>query len=114
MANLRNSVRLMGHLGQDPEVRNVGENKKLVRLSIATNESYKNDKGEKVTETQWHNLIAWGNVASIIENHCKKGNEISIEGKLQTNSYTDKDGIKRYSTEILIHDILLMGAKSEA
>jgi len=82
MNSLRNSVRLVGNLGMDPEVKTFDTNKKLARVSIATNESYKNDKGEKITETQWHNLIMWGQQAKFAEEYLKKGDEIAIEGKL--------------------------------
>src|SRR6185437_7420821 len=96
MNSLRNSVRLVGNLGMDPEVKSFDNNKKLAKLSLATSESYKNDKGEKVTETQWHNLVLWGNQAKFAEEGLKEGDSIAIEGKLTNRNYTDKDGIKRY------------------
>jgi single-strand DNA-binding protein len=111
MSNLRNSVRLVGFLGGDPEVKTVGNNKKLVKMSIATNDSYKNDKGEKVEETQWHNLVLWDKTAGIAEKYLHKGSEISVEGRLTTHSYTDKEGIKRYATEIVVSDFLMLGKK---
>ncbi len=114
MNALKNKVQLIGNLGNAPEVRNTESGKKLVRFSVATNESYRNAKGEKVTETQWHNLIAWGKVADIAEKYLAKGTEVAIEGKLMNNNYTDKDGNKKYSTEILVHEILLMGSKPAA
>ncbi len=114
MNALKNKVQLIGNLGNAPEVRNTENGKKLVRFSIATNESYRNSKGEKITETQWHNLIAWGKVAEIAEKYLIKGTEIAIEGKLMNNNYTDKDGNKKYSTEIQVHDILLLGSKPAA
>ena len=114
MNALRNKVQLIGNLGNAPEVRNTESGKKLVRFSIATNESYRNAKGEKVTETQWHNLIAWGKVAEIAEKYLAKGTEVAIEGKLMNNNYTDKDGNKRYSTEIQVHELLLLGNKASA
>lgn len=113
MNNLRNSVRLIGNLGMNPEVKEIGNNKKLARFSIATTESYKNEDGEKVSETQWHNLIAWGSQAKIAEKYLKKGNEIAIEGKLTSRNYTDKDGVKRYVTEIVVNEILMIGAKKD-
>lgn len=112
MATLRNSVRLIGHLGTDPDVRVFDNNRKLVRLSIATNESYKNDKGEKVTDTQWHYLALWGAQANMAEQYLKKGDEVSIEGKLSTRNYSDKDGVKRYVTEIVVNEFLKLGTKS--
>lgn len=111
MSNLRNSVRLVGFLGGDPEVRTVGNNKKLVKMSIATNESYKNDKGEKVEETQWHNLVLWDRTAGIAEKYLHKGSEVTVEGRLTTRSYTDKEGIKRYATEVVVNDLLMLGKK---
>jgi len=111
MSNLRNSVRLMGFLGNDPEVKTIGEKKKVAKVSIATNDSYKNDKGEKVEETQWHNLVMWDRLAGLAENYLRKGSEISIEGKLTSRSYTDKEGIKRYVTEILVSDVQMLGKK---
>ena len=109
MSSIRNSVRLIGNLGQDPEIKNLEGDKKLAKFSIATNEIYKNDAGEKVTETQWHNLSAWGNTATIAEKYLKKGKEVAIEGKLVTRSYTDKEGIKKYATEIIVNEIALLG-----
>ena len=114
MNALKNKVQLIGNLGNAPEVRNTESGKKLVRFSIATNESYRNAKGEKVTETQWHNLIAWGKVADIAEKYLTKGSEVAIEGKLMNNNYTDKDGNKKYSTEIQVHELLLLGSKASA
>jgi single-strand DNA-binding protein len=112
MNTLRNSVRLVGHLGMDPEVKNVGDNKQLARLSLATNESYKNDKGERITETQWHNLTIWGVQAKFAEDFLKKGDEIAIEGRIANRNYTDKEGIKRYSTEIVVNEFLKLSSKS--
>lgn len=106
MSTLRNSVHLVGNLGMDPEVKNFDNNRKLVRLSIATNESYKNDKGEKVTETQWHNLIFWGNQAKLAGDYLKKGDEVAIEGKLTNRNYVDKDGNKRYASEVVVNEFI--------
>lgn len=109
MSTLKNKVQLIGHVGQDPEIKSFDGGKKLAKLSIATNESYKNDKGEKVEETQWHNLIAWGKTADIIEKYVVKGKEIAIEGKLTHKSYDDKNGEKRYVTEVVIDNLLMLG-----
>jgi single-strand DNA-binding protein len=113
MNNLRNSVRLIGNLGMNPEVKEIGNDKKLAKFSLATREVYKNDDGEKVSDTQWHNLIAWGNQAKLAEKYLKKGNEIAIEGKLTSRNYTDKDGVKRYITEIVVNEILMIGSKKD-
>ena len=111
MNALRNKVQLIGNLGNNPEVKSFDGGKKLAKMSIATNESYKNAKGEMVKETQWHNLIAWGKTAEIIEKHLKKGSEVAIEGKLINRNYTDKDGVKRYFTEIEVNELLMLGGK---
>ena len=114
MNALKNKVQLIGNLGNAPEVRNTENGKKLARFSVATNESYRNAKGEKITETQWHNLIAWGKVADIAEKYLAKGSEVAIEGKLMNHNYTDKDGNKKYFTEIQVHELLLLGSKASA
>ncbi len=111
MNALRNKVQLIGNLGMNPEVKTLDGGKKLAKMSIATNESYKNAKGERVTETQWHNLIAWGKTADVIEKFLKKGSEVAIEGKLISRNYTDKEGVKRYVTEIQVNELLMLGAK---
>jgi len=109
MSTLRNKVQLIGHVGNDPEIKTFDGGKKLAKLNVATNESYKNEKGEKVEETQWHSLIAWGKTADIIENYVVKGKEIAIEGKLTHRSYEDKNGEKRYVTEVVIDELMLLG-----
>ncbi len=109
MNALRNKVQLIGHVGQDPEIKNLDGGKKVANLTIATNESYKNDKGEKVEQTEWHKVVAWGKTAEIIEKFVTKGKEIAIEGKLTHRSYDDKNGEKRYITEVVVNDILLLG-----
>jgi single-strand DNA-binding protein len=113
MNNLRNSVRLIGKLGMNPDVKEIGNDKKLAKFSIATTDSYKNDAGEKISDTQWHNLIAWGNQANIAEKYLKKGHEVAIEGKLTSRSYNDKDGVKKYVTEIVVNEILMIGNKKD-
>ena len=109
MSTLRNKVQLIGHVGNDPEIKTFDGGKKLAKLNVATNESYKNDKGEKVEETQWHNLIAWGKTADIIEKYVTKGKEVAIEGKLTHRSYDDKNGEKRYVTEVVVTEVHLLG-----
>ena len=109
MNAMKNKVQLIGHVGQDPEIKTFGEGKKVANISLATNESYTNAKGEKVEETQWHKVKAWGKVAEIIEKYVTKGKEICVEGKLTYSDYLDKNGEKKYVTEVVISDILLMG-----
>ncbi|MGL2965252.1 single-stranded DNA-binding protein [Flavobacterium sp. XGLA_31] len=108
MNTMRNKVQLIGHVGQEPEIKNLEGGKKVANLTLATNEYYKNDKGEKVEQTEWHRITAWGKVADIIEKYVEKGKEIAIEGKLSHRSYEDKDGNKRYVTEVVANDILLL------
>jgi single-strand DNA-binding protein len=112
MNAIRNKVQLIGHLGQDPEIKSIESGRKVVNISIATNESYKNAKGEKVTETQWHNVVAWGKTAEIIEKYLKKGSEVAVEGRLVNKNYVDKQGVKKYVTEVLVNEILLLGSKN--
>lgn len=114
MYALKNKVQLIGNLGNAPEVKTFDSGKKMARFSVATSESYRNAKGEKVTETQWHNLVAWGKVAEIAEKYLTKGKEVAIEGKLVNRSYEDKDGNKKYITEVQVNELLLIGAKAEA
>ncbi len=105
---------LIGNIGNAPEIRTFDKEKKMARFSIATHEIYRNAKGEKITETQWHNVVAWGKLAEITEKYLTKGKEVAIEGKLIHRSYDDKDGNKKYISEIQVNDILLIGAKTEA
>lgn len=111
MNNLKNKVQLIGNLGNNPEVINLESGKKLAKFSIATNETYKNAKGEQIKDTQWHNVVAWGKTAEIIEKYLQKGNEVAVEGKLINRSFDDKDGNKRYVTEILANELLMLGSK---
>lgn len=113
MSNLRNSVRLVGFLGSDPEVKVVANNKKVARVSIATNDFHKNDKGERVEETQWHNLVMWEKNAVLAESYLHKGSEISIEGRLTSRVYTDKAGVKKYFTEVVVGEVMFMGPKQK-
>lgn len=108
MYSVKNRVQLIGNLGNAPEVRSTKTGKKFVRFSLATNESYQNAKGEKVTETQWHNVIAWDKIAEIAEKNLIKGSEVSVEGKLINNNYTDKSGAKRYSVEVQANKLMLL------
>lgn len=110
MKSLRNTVQLIGHLGKDPEVKTYGERKRAV-FTVATNESYKNQKGEKVKETQWHNVVIWGGLANVAEKYLKKGQEICVEGKLIHRTY-ESGGEKRYITEVNANDFVMLGGKS--
>ncbi|MEZ4853176.1 single-stranded DNA-binding protein [Flavobacterium sp.] len=105
---MKNKVQLIGHVGQEPEVKTVN-GKKVANITLATNDFYYNDKNEKVEQTEWHRIAAWGKTAEIIEKYVSKGKEIAIEGKLTHRSYDDKEGNKRYVSEVLISEILLLG-----
>ncbi|MBI1768935.1 MAG: single-stranded DNA-binding protein [Bacteroidetes bacterium] len=111
MKTLRNSVQLIGRLGKDPEVKTFGDKKKAA-FSIATSDSYKNTKGEKVEDTQWHNLVIWGKLADVAEKFLKKGSEVAVEGKLVHRVYETDKGEKRYITEINVNDFVMLGAKN--
>jgi single-strand DNA-binding protein len=111
MGNLRNKVQLIGHLGSEPEIINLESGNKIAKFSLATNDSYTNTKGEKVDSTEWHNLVMWNKTAEIVEKYVKKGQEIAIEGKLTTRSYDDKQGNKRYITEIIVSELLMFSGK---
>ncbi|WP_456378738.1 single-stranded DNA-binding protein [Lutibacter sp.] len=111
MSTLRNKVQLIGNLGNNPEIITLDSGKKLAKFSLATNETYKNAQGEKVTDTQWHNLVAWNKTAELAEKYLEKGKEIAIEGKLTSRSYEAKDGTKKYITEIVVNELLLIGSK---
>ena len=111
MTNLKNSVKLIGHLGKDPEVRTFDSGKKMASFTIATTDSYKNQKGEKVQDTQWHNLVIWGKLADVAGQYLKKGSEIAIEGKLVHRAYETSAGEKRNITEISVNEMLMLGRK---
>lgn len=108
MKTLRNKVNLIGNLGMTPEIKSLDGGQKLAKVSIATNETYKNNKGEKVTETQWHNLIAWGKVAEVLEKYTKVGSKVAVEGKLVNRQYTDKAGQKRQTTEVQLSEVMVL------
>jgi len=109
MNSLRNKVQLIGNLGNDPEIITLESGKKLAKFSLATNESYKDASGHKVDNVQWHNLVAWNKTADIIEKYVTKGKEVAIEGKLTSRSYETKEGEKRYITEVVVNELLMLG-----
>ncbi|WP_335965764.1 single-stranded DNA-binding protein [Galbibacter sp. PAP.153] len=109
MSTLKNQVQLIGNVGQEPQVTILENGKKVARISLATNENYKNSKGEKQTNTDWHHLVAWGKVASLIEEYVFTGKEIAVQGKLSSRSYEDKEGVKRHVTEVIVSEILFLG-----
>lgn len=111
MSSLRNRVHLIGNVGGDPEVKSFDNNRKLVRFSLATNENYRNGNGEKITDTQWHQIVAWNKTAELAEKLITKGRELAVEGKLVTRNYEDSKGEKRYATEVVINEFVLTGSK---
>ncbi|MFN7302698.1 MAG: single-stranded DNA-binding protein [Bacteroidia bacterium] len=108
---IRNSVRLLGHLGQDPEVKQIGNGNKVAKCTIATSETYKSKEGEQVSETTWHQLVIWGKQAEIAERLMKKGVEVAIEGKISNRTYTDQEGVKRYVSEVIVQEFVVLTRK---
>jgi single-strand DNA-binding protein len=103
-----NKVILVGTLGKNPEIKYLESGKTIATLSIATNEAYRNKNGEKVTNTEWHKVVFWSPIAEIIEKHLGKGSQVYIEGKLQTKSYVDKEGVTKYSLMILGQELTML------
>ncbi|SDL65065.1 single-strand DNA-binding protein [Catalinimonas alkaloidigena] len=119
MNALRNRVMLIGKLGADPEIKQLNSSpgaapRTLAKFSLATDEVYRNAQGEKVTETQWHSITAWGRLAEIAAQYLTKGREVAVEGKIVYRSYEDAQGNRRFSTEIVINDLLMLGQKPKA
>jgi len=105
MSTLNNSVRLTGFLGSAPEIKVTENQKKFAKLNLATNSYRKNAQGERVSETTWHQIVVWEKQAELAEKYLEKGSKISIEGRLTNRYYTDKDGIKRYATEVIVNEM---------
>ena len=108
MNALRNKVQLIGRLGQDPEIVTFADGNKMAKFSMATDDSYKDKKGQKVERAYWHNIVVKGGLVNVVENYITKGQEIAIEGKLTNRSGGDKDGNKRYITEVLCNEVLML------
>lgn len=113
MNAMKNRVQLIGNLGATPEVRNLNSGKKVAQFSMATSETYKNSAGERVQDTQWHQVVAWNKLAEVVENYLDRGKRVAVEGKLVYRSYEDKNGVKRYVTEIVASDILMLDKKEK-
>lgn len=114
MNHLKNRVQLIGNIGKEPEVKTFDSGKTKASFSLATSESYTDAEGKKVTDTQWHQIVAWGNTANYIESYLDKGNRIAVDGKLVHRSYNDKDGVTKYISEVLVNEILLLTNKPAA
>lgn len=108
-----NRVILIGNLGKDPEIRNLEGGVKVANFSLATTETYKGKNGEKVDSTEWHNIVLWRGLAEVAESFLKKGNTVFIEGKIRTREWTDKDGNKRYTTEIVADNLVMLGGRRD-
>ncbi len=113
MNSLRNRVSLIGNLGMDPEVKKLESGKTVANFKIATSESYKDSDGNKVTDTTWHNIVAWNGLADIAGKFLKKGKEVAVEGRIVYRTYEDKEGVQRYVTDIVLSDLLLLRSARE-
>jgi len=114
MNTLRNSVKLIGRLGQDPEIRTLDKGNKVATFRLATSDNFTTKEGDKQAQTQWHNIVAWGNLATICEKYLKKGKEIAIDGRLTYRNWEDKNGTRRMNAEIVASEMLFVGANNEA
>lgn len=110
---LKNRVMLIGRLGAKPEGRTLANGQQMARFSLATTESYRNSKGERMYDTQWHSLIAWGKTADVVNRFLDKGQEVAVEGKLFTRHYKDQAGARQYVTEVVVNGLLMLGRKQE-
>ena len=111
MMTIKNRVQLIGNLGATPEVKDLDNGNKVARFTVATSDIYTNKKGEKVTETQWHNIVIWGKLAGVAEKYLEKGSHVVVDGKLTTRNYTDKEGVKKYFTEIIANEFMMLDKK---
>jgi len=112
MSALKNSVRLIGHLGDDPKVKQFESGRKVANFSVATNENYLDSNGARKSETTWHKLVAYGSNASVAEKYLHKGSEVAVEGKITNRSYNDKNGEVHNVTEIIVNSLLMLDSKN--
>ena len=112
MNSLRNQVQLIGHIGQDLDIKSFDSGMLLAKAPIATNEYYRNNKGEKIQETQWHNIVAWGKTAELMKQMVQKGDELAIKGKLVHRKYEDSTGQLRYISEVVVNEFIKLSAKN--
>jgi len=113
MSSVRNSVQLVGNLGKDVEIKEFDSGSVMVSFTLATNEYYKNSKGEKVQETQWHKVVAWGKLGELMHKYLAKGSEVLVKGRLVSRTYNDKEGNTRYVTEVIANDFIVFSRKQE-
>ena len=114
MAGSLNKVILIGNLGADPESREMPDGTKLTKFSIATTERYTNKEGEKISNTEWHNIVLWRGLAEVAEKYLNKGDSVCIEGKLKTRSWEDDNGVKKYATDIQADNMTMLGSRRDS
>lgn len=110
MNSLKNRVILIGRLGQNPETKTIEGGKKVTHFTLATDDSYKNAEGQRVSEATWHNITAWNGLADIADRFLKKGRQVAVEGRIVYRTYEDKKGVMKNSTEIVLDDLVLLGS----
>ncbi len=108
-----NKVMIIGHLGRDPEMRYTPSGRPVTTFSVATNRSWNTSDGERHTETEWFNVVAWGSLAEICKQHLNKGQQVYIEGRLQTRNWEDNDGKRHSSTEIVANEMIILGDRRD-
>ena len=113
MKNLRNKVQLIGNLGMDPEVKSLSNGNKVVNFTLATSEYFKDAQGNRKQDTQWHRVVAWGQLANIIESYVHKGSQVAVEGKLVHRSFETKTGERKFVTEIVANDLVMLNKNEE-
>jgi single-strand DNA-binding protein len=113
MNSLKNRVQLIGNLGQDPEIKTLESGKKVAHFTLATNDDYKNGEGQKISETTWHNIVAWNGLADISGKYLKKGRQVAVEGRIVYRSYEDKKGVTKYITEIVLDQLMMLATPKE-
>ena len=113
MNSLKNRVTLIGNLGQDPETKTTETGKKVTHFTLATDDGYKNSDGQKISETTWHNIVAWNGLADVAGRYLKKGREVAVEGRIVYRAYEDKKGITKNITEIVLSDLVLLRSGKE-
>jgi single-strand DNA-binding protein len=108
MNSLRNRALLIGNLGQDPEIKTLESGKKVAHFTLATKDEFKNSDGQKISETTWHNIVAWNGLAEVASRFLKKGKEVAVEGRIVYRNYDDKNGVTKYITEVVLNELLLL------
>ncbi len=109
-----NKVILVGNVGKDPEIKYLDQDTVVARFPLATSESYNNANGERITNTEWHNITIWRGLAKVVEKYVKKGDQLYLEGKIRTRSYDDKDGVKKYFTEVQVNEMKMLGKRGDS